>query len=276
MNKLFSSEKNPASVMVNFSRVFKSFRYIRCLINPSSCDKYTNFSLLTALAGHLLPSYKFNWPEIEWWNDDEFNRFLMKFDELNGFNCYRRWTLKQLLRLTAHVDGDTAECGVFRGSSSYLILLANKNSTKTNQKVHHIFDSFEGLSDPSLVDGNHWSRGDLSISVNEVISNLSPFTIDKDFLIYQGWIPDRFDELNDREFSFVHVDVDLYQPTIDSFRFFYPRLKKGGILLCDDYGFDTCPGVKKAVEEYFENKPEQMLALPDGGGFIIKGTPVLG
>ena len=43
---------------------------------------------------------------------------------------------------------------------------------------------------------------------------------------YKGWIPERFDEVKDRTFSFVHIDVELYQPTYDSLEFFFPRLKK--------------------------------------------------
>lgn len=68
--------------------------------------------------------------------------------------------------------------------------------------------------------------------------------------------------------------MDLYQPTLDSFRFFYPRLNPGGIILCDDFGFATCPGARKAANDYFSDKVEKMIELPDGGGFIIKGYPI--
>ena len=61
------------------------------------------------------------------------------------------------------------------------------------------------------------------------------------------------------------------QPTIDSVSFFYPRLSPGGILVCDDYGFTTCPGATRAIDEFFAGKPEKMLALGGGGGFVVKG-----
>jgi hypothetical protein len=35
-----------------------------------------------------------------------------------------------------------------------------------------------------------------------------------------------------------------------------------------------CPGATAAIDEFLENKPEQMLALDNGGGFFIKGTAV--
>ena len=78
----------------------------------------------------------------------------------------------------------------------------------------------------------------------------------------------------DRAFSFVHVDVDLYEPTRDSFAFFYERLSPGGILLCDDYGCTTCPGATKAADEFLADRPEKMISLDSGGGFFIRGLPV--
>ena len=85
--------------------------------------------------------------------------------------------------------------------------------------------------------------------------------------------PDRFNEVADRRFSFLHIDVDLYEPTRDSIAFFYPRMNVGGVIICDDYGFATCPGATKAIDEYLRDKPEKMMTLSDGGGFLIKGIP---
>ena len=85
----------------------------------------------------------------------------------------------------------------------------------------------------------------------------------------KGWIPSRFDEVSHRRFAFVHIDVDLYEPTRDSIAFFYSRLSEGGILLIDDYGFSTCPGATRAVDE--AGLSHTMIALSDGGGFLIKG-----
>jgi hypothetical protein len=45
----------------------------------------------------------------------------------------------------------------------------------------------------------------------------------------------------------------------------------GGIFVCDDYGFLTCPGATKAMDEFLLTKREKMISLPGGGGFFIKG-----
>jgi O-methyltransferase len=71
----------------------------------------------------------------------------------------------------------------------------------------------------------------------------------------------------------VHIDVDIYEPTRDSMAFFYPRLNDGGIIICDDYGFKSYPGATKAVDEFLRDKPEKMVALNDGGGFMIMIRP---
>jgi O-methyltransferase len=39
--------------------------------------------------------------------------------------------------------------------------------------------------------------------------------------LYKGWIPGRFEENKGRKFSFVHIDVDLYESTRDSLGFFF-------------------------------------------------------
>jgi O-methyltransferase len=166
--------------------------------------------------------------------------------------------------LTAHIPGNTAECGVFAGASSHLICCANEGTGK----VHHVFDSFEGLSKPGESDGEHWQGGDLAFPLQKVRANLGAF--DK-VELHKGWIPERFPDVADQRFSFVHIDVDLKQPTLQSVEFFYPRLNEGGILICDDYGFATCPGATTAVDGFLGDKTEKMIRLPGGAGFLIKG-----
>jgi len=94
------------------------------------------------------------------------------------------------------------------------------------------FDSFEGLSEyqtmdlfPGLKEDVAARRKQFACSLEEVRENLKEFF----FIQYhKGWIPQRFDEVKDRKFSFVHVDVDLYQPIRDSFHFFYRECLKAG------------------------------------------------
>lgn len=51
------------------------------------------------------------------------------------------------------------------------------------------------------------------------------------------------------KFSFVHLDYDLYQSTIDSFNFIKDKLEKNALILFDDYNLINQEGVKQAVAD---------------------------
>lgn len=223
------------------------------------------FYLLRRIARWLLPEYRFKWPQMAWWQDTDFNAYLRRFGEQDGNNIDRRYAVAQLLRLVDAVPGDTAEVGVFQGAMSWLMLQAGQG-----RRHHHIFDSFEGLSAPRPVDGDHWQGGALACAEDVVRANLAAFV--GNFSTYKGWVPARFPEVAELHFSFVHIDVDLYEPTRDSMAFFYPRTSPGGIIVCDDYNFTSCPGATRAVDEFLADRPERMVGLSGGGGFLVKGT----
>jgi len=191
----------------------------------------------------------------------------------NVLRRQRHYTLNYLLKNAPFSDGDVCELGCWRGLSAYQIATRLRNLKATS--VFHIFDSFEGLSVFEVEDipknGGEDKlearRKQFACSQDMVEQNLKEFSFIK---YYKGWIPTRFSEVKDRQFSFVHIDVDMYQPIADSFRFFYPRLVKGGIMVFDDYGYLTFPGAKKAVDECLsEFNPSFFLPLPSGQAFLI-------
>lgn len=230
------------------------------------------FDWVAAMGQHLCPEYHFKRPRMIWWQNPLFLKFLQAFPgHTVDFNNDRKWNLSQLMRLCAHVGGDTAECGSFRGASSWFILESWRDDFEAGRRRHHIFDSFEGLSEPGDMDGSHWTKHSMSASEQELLTNLESFP--SCFQIHKGWIPERFPDVQGQSFAFVHIDVDIYQPTRDSIEFFYSHLNDGGILVCDDYGFKTCPGATLAVDEFLADKPEKMLLLAAGGGWFMKGTP---
>jgi hypothetical protein len=66
--------------------------------------------------------------------------------------------------------------------------------------------------------------------------------------------PDKIDvkyleKINSKKFSFVHIDFDLYEPTIQAIKFIKPKLEKDAIILLDDYNFINQEGVKWAVKD---------------------------
>ena len=95
-------------------------------------------------------------------------------------------------------------------------------------------------------------------------------------IYHKGWIPEGFDKNAQDVFSFVHIDVDLHQPTLNSLAYFYPRMSRHGVILCDDYGFETCPGARKAFDDFFKSTGDAVLHLPTGQGMVICGLSASG
>jgi Macrocin-O-methyltransferase (TylF) len=194
--------------------------------------------------------------------------FVLDFRRLCGKDrrtMERKYTVYQLIKSLFWLSGDLAECGTYNGGTAYFMALAGREVER--ERPFHLFDSFAGLSPPIELDGTHWEAGALAIPMSELSSNLAGFS---DIHVYPGWIPAQFHRVADRQFCFVHVDVDLHDPTRDAIEFFYPRLVPGGMILCDDYGSTYCPGARKAMDDFFAEKPERIIDLPTMQGLIIK------
>ncbi len=196
-------------------------------------------------------------------NDAKFIETFRRYSNDNWCSFERKWNLRELLRLVGNVPGNYAECGVYRGGSAHLLCT---DARAANREVH-LFDSFEGLSAPNDEESGHWSVGDLSVSESSVRENLKEFDC---FRTFKGWIPERFHDVSEERYAFVHIDVDLEQPTYDSLAFFYPRLNPQGVLLLDDHGVSTCPGARRAALDYFATRPESVIDLSTGQGLVVK------
>lgn len=200
--------------------------------------------------------------KYEWANDIDFNEIYdiaLEVTKTQDFlpHRMRSYTLLQFLKHAP--EGEIAECGVFRGMTAFELY-------KATGRPIHLFDSFEGLSEKTAEDCAVGGKGTISCSLEAVKESL----VGGNFRYYKGWIPDEFHKVKDLQFSFVHIDVDIYQPTCDSLDFFYPRMMKGGVIVIDDYGFRDWPGAKKAVEEMAEKHGFKVLSLTTGQGVVIK------
>ncbi len=232
----------------------------------SGTEREWRFDLAEKLTAYVYPKYKFSDIGRIFLDDQAFIALYRRYH--GDDHAYDRlYCLRELLKLVAHIPGDTAECGVFEGASSEVILQASTSLTRT----HHLFPiRFQGLSAPGPQDGAHWTGGDLSASESTVRRNLQPY---QRVMFHSGWIPQRFEEVSGRSFAFVHIDVDLHDPTRDSIAFFYPRLSAGGLMVFDDYGFHSCPGARKAIDDYLFGRPEKIVMLPTGQALIQRLGP---
>lgn len=184
----------------------------------------------------------------------------------------RRFMVVQLARSVTDLRGSTAECGVYTGVGS-AVICKTLMDTYGEGDLHFGFDSFEGVAEPAQSDRSSlrtwWRKGDLATPIEVASARVEEFPFCK---LVAGWIPECFAKAGaeDHRYRFVHVDVDLHDATRDSLEFFYPRLVPGGVILLDDHGFASCPGARKAAEDFFADKAEPLIELATGQAFVTK------
>jgi O-methyltransferase len=191
----------------------------------------------------------------------------------------RLYNTLQFLIYSLSLEGDIVECGCFKGRSSYLFCTYAKYILgEFCGEGYHIFDSFQGISEPGINDqinspdfgktGHHFlDSGAFSASLEHVKKTLESFP---NIHYHPGWIPDTFDDIPDLSYKFVHLDLDLYDPIRASIDYFYPRLVPGGVIVIDEYGFPRWPGAKRAVDEFCDKQNIKCVGLTTGNGVIIK------
>lgn len=172
----------------------------------------------------------------------------------------RHANLQGLFETVVSLDGWVAECGCATGLS-FLQLCSIQAQHRPDWKgdQFQVFDSFEGLSDPKAKDldtsgmTEHAAQrvlamtraGNMAFSLERVSSRvLGRYPAVE---LHPGWLPKSLAGIVDQRYRFVHVDVDLYEPTLGCFEYFFPRLVAGGVIVTDDYNW---PGGRRAVDEF--------------------------
>lgn len=168
-----------------------------------------------------------------------------------AIECYRKG-----------MRGNVAEAGVYRGEFAQVI-----NENFPDKKLY-LFDTFEGFDDRDLAEEQGWTaspeKGDFlkETSIDLVKSRLPHI---ENVIIKQGFVPDTFEGISD-EFVFVNLDMDLYRPTKEALKWFYPRMVKGGVILVHDYFSAEVNGLfqnlKKGVIEFVEEN--HAISMPIG------------
>ncbi len=146
-------------------------------------------------------------------------------------------------------DINTAEVGVYKGGTSWFIVSVLE-SLGWSRRHHYCFDTFEGhqMEDVNCGIDNRTQppRSFRDTSYEDVASFLASRS---DVAVVKGRFADRCDQVQTIKFHFVHLDVDLYEPTVHALKFFSDRMARGGIIILDDYWAVKCPGVERVARE---------------------------
>jgi O-methyltransferase len=161
------------------------------------------------------------------------------------------------------IDGDFAELGVWQGNTAELLAAFARRFDRTL----YLLDTFEGLPEVDLGrDEKHLAGVFTDTSVEAVRARIG----DDRVAFVKGYFPDTASQLpSDSRFALVHIDCDLYAPMLSALEYFYPRMSPGGFILMHDYSSLCWDGAEKAVDEFFADKPEAIMPLPDLAGTAV-------
>ena len=154
------------------------------------------------------------------------------------------------------------EFGVANGGSFYWWL---KNHTH-NLSTFSGFDTFSGLPE----DYGPFKKGDMS-NGNEVLK-----TDDVRAAFYQGLfqqtLPGFLKTFNNQKLTVIHMDADLYSSTLFTLTSFAPFLKRGDIILFDEFCVPTHEflAVKNFTESYYIN----LIPIAAANNFLFTALQV--
>lgn len=156
-----------------------------------------------------------------------------------------------------------AEVGVYKGASARVIRAADRN------RHLHLFDTFCGLPPTSASDiefrQGAFTEGQFAADVEDVRAYLSDLS---NVSIHQGLFPETGQAVADRRFSFVHLDVDLYESTRASLTWFHARMVPGAILISHDVV--SCAGPRHAFDDFAATHRDPVIELPGNQAMFVK------
>ena len=181
------------------------------------------------------------------------------------------------------LKGAFVECGVWKGGCSAVMAYVAKK-VKSNRKIW-LFDSFEGLPEPTGKDGTrakNFASNRTSGSLKTINKNVGTIQHVKRIFsklrinmtnvnIRKGWfqhtLPKAKKEIGD--IAILRLDGDWYESTKVCLENLYDPVVQGGFVVIDDYG--TWEGCKKAVDEFFKKRNLKVkLIKTDNTEFYFK------
>ncbi len=219
--------------------------------------------------------YGFSFPSANytpWQGDPAFMNIYGQIKENTLVDIYRCYELWQLVHKMNTLDQNAAilEVGVWRGGTAGI--MAQQLSILKARSTLYLADTFTGVAKAGVKD-SFYSGGEHSDTsqqiVEDVLKNKSQYPYYK---ILKGIFPDdTAHEISAAErFGLCHIDVDVYDSAKDILEWVWDKMITGGTVVFDDYGFHSCTGVTKLVEEYRYLPDRQIIHNLNGHAVMIK------
>ncbi len=166
------------------------------------------------------------------------------------------WAANQALRIG---EGDFVECGVWYGVLSKTICeyLSIENF---GDRKFYLVDTF------GEIQGSHTAEKYKKDIYDDVKDR---FSIYPQIQIIRGVVPDCLSKITSSKIAYLAIDMNSSKPELETLKYFYKKIVKGGIIYFDDYGWEY-PELRKVVDEFFSDKPETLLHFPSGNSIVMK------
>jgi len=176
------------------------------------------------------------------------------------------------------IAGALVECGVWRGGCA--AAMAAESERRSAARALWLFDSFEGLPQPTVEDGTsarEWMNDRERHCIAELrdVERLlfEEFRIARERVhIRTGWFADTIpvSAAEIGPIAVLRLDADWYDSTRTCLEHLYPLVSDGGIVIIDDYGY--WEGCRRATDEFLRTLPPVELTAIDGSGVFFRKT----
>lgn len=167
------------------------------------------------------------------------------------------------------------ECGVWHGGASLAMMDLIPECPE-----FHLFDSFEGLPEPSERDGQkaiQLSKANLFVNgrnysnFEKIMESVSELGFSERATVHKSWFDETvFAKKIDRPIGILRLDGDWYDSTKTVLNRLFDSVVAGGLIIMDDY-FDW-PGCSQAVHDFLSERklPDTVRTYDNLVAYIVK------
>lgn len=203
-----------------------------------------------------------------WLIDADFIKTYQKIKQFTLVDIYRCFELWDLIKEALFLEGILLEVGVWRGGTAALIAQRAKN-LKIEDNVY-LCDTFTGVVKTSEKDSRYFG-GEHNDTSKEIVEELMYKLSLTNVIILEGIFPDETSiTISGKRIRFCHIDVDVYDSAKDIFNWVWPRLVVNGIIVFDDFGFESCSGITHLVNELKNENDRVFIHNLNGHAIFIK------
>jgi O-methyltransferase len=203
-----------------------------------------------------------------WLDDARFREVFARAREQTLVDLWRCYELWQLVEQVKDLPGALIEVGVWRGGTGMLI--AQRAADLGIADPVYLCDTFTGVVKTSDVDtfykdGKHDDTNE--VHVRKVLADAGLTNAE---LLVGVFPDDTAAATQDATLRLCHIDVDVYESAASILEWVWPRLPVGGVVVFDDYGFASCPGVTRLVDEQRSVPGRLVIHNLNGHGVLVK------